>query len=152
VNKKNVIMSDEIAEALEILSDRAELPQTKLRPFLSEIEPMISIQSYLKRIAKYAEVSTSCFVVAMVLIDRVLTTHDLYIGRLSVHRVIAAAVVVAVKFLEDEPFRNSDFAPIAGVTRKELNDLEKDFLKLLNFDAYVCKTDYNTYVKWISKK
>lgn len=64
--------------------------------------PSITIQSYLERIYKYADCSSSCFVVAYVYLDRF--THrqpSLPINSFNVHRLLITSVMIAAKFLDD---------------------------------------------------
>lgn len=43
------------------------------------------------------------------------------------------AVIVAIKWHDDEYYKNDYYAKVGGIPLKELNSLEYQFLSLLNF-------------------
>ena len=62
---------------------------------------------------------------------------------------LLSALVLAIKYSEDKFYRNEFYARIGGISRKELNSLEKEMLSMLDFDLFVSETVYETYVKEI---
>ena len=64
--------------------------------------PALSIGQYIERIFKYCKCSNSCFVVALVYIDRFLQLMDAYLTSLNVHRLLITSVMVAIKFMDDQ--------------------------------------------------
>lgn len=74
----------------------------KLTVFHGLRAPTISIDKYLDRIYKYSNCSPSCFVVAYILLDRIVQRHpDMPVTSLNVHRLLISSVMVAAKFLDD---------------------------------------------------
>lgn len=74
----------------------------KISIFHGLSRPNISIQSYLERIFKYANCSSSCFIVAYVYLDRFTQTQpSLPINSFNVHRLLITSVMVAAKFMDD---------------------------------------------------
>lgn len=47
------------------------------------------------------------------------------------------ALLIAVKYCDDDSFKNSYYATIAGIENKELNMLELEFLSMIRFEVYV---------------
>jgi hypothetical protein len=79
------------------------------------------------------------------------SVHLRYIGKLLIlydkvliltFRLILAGLVVSVKFNEEHNYFNSDYAAIGGVTAYELQILEREFLKLIDFDLVVSTRNY----------
>jgi len=65
-------------------------------------------------------------------------------------RLILTSILSAIKFNEDEYYTNEYFAKVGGISLKELNALEVEFLQLINFCLYVEKSlfiKYNSYIE-----
>lgn len=76
--------------------------QQKISIFHGLTRPNISIQNYLERIFKYANCSSSCFIVAYVYLDRFSKSQpSLPINSFNVHRLLITSVMVAAKFMDD---------------------------------------------------
>jgi hypothetical protein len=103
--------------------------------------PAISVRDYLARIHKYASCSAECFVLALVYVDRLHQLQGVALSPLNVHRVLLTSVVLAAKFFDDHYFNNAYYAKVGGVPGAEMNELELEFLLLVNFSLHVpCET------------
>lgn len=45
--------------------------------------------------------------------------------------------MISIKFLEDKYYKNDYYAKVGGIALKELNNLEKEFLFLINFKLFI---------------
>lgn len=81
---------------------------------------------------------------ALVLVDRLLAAHPtLSLCTLNAHRVLLAALVVAVKLGDDLAIRAKAFAVIGGLpTQADIVRIEAVFLNLLQFRVFVSTTQY----------
>ena len=104
---------------------------------------LFSAGYYVKRIAKYSRASPCCLVAALLYLER---AHQLRPAlRLTSHtlqRLLLVAMMLATKYLEDECALNSRWAKIGGLTLRELNALEAEFLAVVSFDLSVHPDDY----------
>eukprot|EP00744_Colponema_vietnamica_P001029 GILI01001759.1.p1 GENE.GILI01001759.1~~GILI01001759.1.p1 ORF type:complete len:222 (-),score=39.15 GILI01001759.1:177-842(-) len=108
--------------------------------------PGISIKDYLTRMAKYAGCSTECFVFALVYLDRIAKRHPNFIvNSLNVHRLLITSVMLAAKSWDDQYYNNAYYAKVGGVPTSELNGLEVEMLKLLNFRTHVRASSFEQY-------
>lgn len=57
--------------------------------------------------------------------------------------------MVAAKFIDDFKLSNRDFAKIGGISNSEMNLLELDFLKTLEFRLTVGKQLFGNYAEGI---
>ncbi len=58
-----------------------------------------------------------------------------------------ASVIVAIKYNEDDYYSNVFYAKVGGLSLEEVNFLEYEFLKLIDFEVFVdCKV-YSLYSK-----
>ncbi|KAL2917884.1 Pho80p cyclin [Polyrhizophydium stewartii] len=116
-------------------NDRIPLTQGNLTRFHSRAAPGISISDYLRRIVKYAAVERICLMILLIYIDRVCERKpDFTISSLTVHRFIITGITCACKTLCDTYLSNTMYARVGGLTTKELNVLELEFLFLIDWN------------------
>ena len=116
----------------------------KISLFSSNKIPSISLKDYLYRIAYYTEAEESTFIIALIYIDR-LNKYGLILNSYNMHRIIFVAILIAIKFNEDNCFDFSYYSAIAGISTKELKILEIEFINLIKFELFVKKEEYFKY-------
>ncbi|KAK9056272.1 hypothetical protein SSX86_027362 [Deinandra increscens subsp. villosa] len=123
------------------------MPNSKsVRIFDCYETPDMTIKSYLERIFKYTKAGPSVYVVAYVYIDRFCRSQpEFRITGRNVHRLLITTIMVASKYVEDMNYRNSYFARVGGITTKEMNSLELDFLMVMNFKMHVNLSVFESY-------
>ncbi|XP_075519265.1 cyclin-U4-1-like [Primulina tabacum] len=140
----------QVAESNDL--NRQFQPQ-KISVFHGLNRPTISIQSYLERIFKYANCSPSCYIVAYVYLDRFTQRQPtLQINSFNVHRLLIASVMVSAKFMDDMYYNNAYFAKVGGISTREMNFLEVDFLFGLGFHLNVTPSTFHTYYSYLQKE
>jgi len=108
--------------------------------------PQITIRSYLLRIANYTNCSEECFVIALIYIDRLIKKNgDLHLVFQNVHRLILTSILVSTKFFDDQYFNNAYFGKVCGISCKEIDLLEIEFLFMLNFNLHVHSRLFEIY-------
>ncbi len=60
-------------------------------------------------------------------------------------------MLIAIKYNEDDYYSNSFYAKVAGITLNEVNSIEMEFLKLINFSLYVHDDAYNKYSEYLRR-
>jgi Cyclin len=109
-----------------------------VKRFYSKKAPPISLDDYLSRLHKYCPMSTAVYLAASLYITRmVFTERALSVTPRNVHRLVLAALRVAMKALEDLSYPHSRFARVGGVAERELTRLEITFCFLTDFDLGV---------------
>ncbi|KAF5829684.1 cyclin-domain-containing protein [Dunaliella salina] len=106
-------------------------------PFEGNSIPSISLKDYAIRIWNYTKVSPLCMLVAYTYVDFLFARKRCHITRLTSHRLLLTAVLLAAKCYEDTIYNNIYFAKVGGITSAELNMLEVEMLKLLDFRLLV---------------
>ncbi len=53
--------------------------------------------------------------------------------------------MIAAKYIDDSYYYNNDYAKIGGVSNKEINALEAEMIKLLNFELHVTAEKFEKY-------
>ena len=137
-----------LLKVLEETNKNSEIKQIirnqKKMPFSSNTVPQITILEYLKRIQTYGGMENSTLILSLIYIDR-LCEKNITLTKYNIHRILFAAILIAVKYNEDSFYENSYYAQIAGIKNKELKVIEYTFLEMINFDAYVDEYTYNLY-------
>lgn len=149
------LLSEQVACVLESILENTGLIQVprirscgSFRCFNSMRVPEISIGDYFLRFQRYAKCSDSCYVLAFIYLDRLLQNFpDFKLTRLTVHRLLLATIVLAIKYLEDYYSDNIAYAKIGGVSLTELNSLESNVLLLLHYNLYVDSSLYRLYIQ-----
>ena len=114
----------------------------------------VSIRDYLIRIVKYGGFSESCLLSALIYLERYkLFTRDdqkdvrpiNFLYSRNAHRLVAMAIMAAVKFQEDVFWTSETFAKIFGLTVTEMIGLELEFILRLNWTLYIAPNTYSEY-------
>ena len=115
--------------------------------------PNISIAEYLQRIAKYTTLEKSALLSIVLYIDRLCSTFSAFsISTLTVHRFLITAVTVASKGLCDAFCTNAHYAKVGGISLAELNLLESEFLRRVNWRIVPAVETLQEYYESMAKK
>eukprot|EP00300_Choanocystis_sp_HF-7_P041842 c8627_g1_i2.p1 GENE.c8627_g1_i2~~c8627_g1_i2.p1 ORF type:complete len:212 (+),score=51.97 c8627_g1_i2:28-636(+) len=99
--------------------------------------PPIDILDYAERLGQFSRCSVEALQTTAVLLHRLHQRYPMLICRFSAHKLLAAALVVGIKFEDDNFYANSFYAECAGVCLQELNHLEFAFVSYLDFGLFV---------------
>lgn len=67
----------------------------------------------------------------------------------SVHRLVLAALRIAMKVLEDHNWQHSRFAGVGGVPQAGLTRIELAMCYLLDFELFITKDALDQVAKWM---
>lgn len=56
---------------------------------------------------------------------------------LTIHRLVVTAVMLAAKLMDDKYYNNAFYAKIGGITTSELNHMELEMLRMLDYRTFV---------------
>jgi hypothetical protein len=59
-------------------------------------------------------------------------------------------MLIAIKYNEDDFYTNSYYAKVGGISLSEVNILESEYLKYLEFDLYIRVEEYSKYLKYLT--
>lgn len=75
-------------------------------------------------IFQFMKCSTSCFITALILLDRIRVKDSRYqISHSNAHKLIFTAILISVKVLDDNFYPQKHYASVAGLSLKEINKL-----------------------------
>ncbi|EDO17434.1 hypothetical protein Kpol_1037p30 [Vanderwaltozyma polyspora DSM 70294] len=105
-----------------------------LTRFHSRVPPNISVYNYLIRLTKYSSLEHCVLLSTVYYIDLLSSVYpEFKINSLTVHRFLLTATTIASKGLCDSFCTNSHYSKVGGVHCSELNILETEFLRRVNY-------------------
>ncbi|CAB4255871.1 similar to Saccharomyces cerevisiae YOL001W PHO80 Cyclin, interacts with cyclin-dependent kinase Pho85p [Maudiozyma barnettii] len=108
--------------------------EAKLTRFHSSTPPNISIYNYLIRLTKYSALESAVLLSSVYYIDLLSSIYPAFtLNSLTAHRYLLTATSVASKGLCDSFCTNAHYAKVGGVQCSELNILEEEFLRKVNY-------------------
>jgi hypothetical protein len=140
-----------IEENKNLYNYEEEISKQKKSIFFSSEIPSISIKAYLYRIHKYTEVEYNTLILALIYIDKICEKASIILSEFNIHQILFTSIIIAIKYNEDLYYYNKYYAKIAGVTPKELQKMEGEFLRLIKFELYINKKIFDKYRNYINK-
>jgi len=108
--------------------------------------PKVSVLDEFTRLKSCFRCSNESLVLALVYIDRIVEgMPDLAVRSAQLREVFVICIILAIKYLDDNLYKNSYYAKISGIPVSELNALEALFLKYLGWDLAVKAEEYDLY-------
>ncbi|KTD52999.1 cyclin family putative virulence effector [Legionella quateirensis] len=111
--------------------------------YTGKSKPPITIEHYLLRFCTYLINEPSIYILLVIYLNKYLEkVPDASLNEMNVHRLTACSLLLAYKQLMDLRFDNLFVSRVAGVSLSELNLLEINFLKILDFETHVPIKDF----------
>ena len=105
-----------------------------------------SIFQIIKSIYTIAEFSSECLVISLLYIERVRSLTNVPLLNSNWQPMLLAAMIVAQKVWDDKSLLNVDFSVICSAyTLKDINNLEKAFLDLIEYNVSISASLYASY-------
>lgn len=111
--------------------------------------PEISISEYLDRIIKYTQCSAECYIISLIYLDRIISSKNFLITSNNIHRLMIISIMIASKLFDDNPYNNRYYSLVGGISTKELNLFELQFLNLINYNLNITLDIFQTYRYYI---
>ena len=118
--------------------------------FSAKTIPNISIYDYLVRIQQYSFIEKNTLILSLIYIDRLCQSGQITLTYYNIHRILFAAVLIAIKYNEDSFYDNKYYSEIAGVKLKELKSIEYTFLELCDFKMFVNDKIFDKYCSYLN--
>ncbi|KAK7692961.1 hypothetical protein QCA50_004602 [Cerrena zonata] len=131
------ILAELIADMMDRLlshNDRIPLSPESLTRFHSRSAPSITVLDYLRRIVKFTNVENACLLITLHYIDQICARNPTFtLSSLTCHRFLITSVVLSSKALCDVMCPNHIYAKVGGISMTELNTLEREFLRMIDW-------------------
>lgn len=103
------------------------------------------MKDYIETICRQLSLPNSCLVAMVIYLDRLVANQNFELTRLNWQPSVLSGFVVAAKLCFDEPVWNEDFLRalrISNVSVSQISRWEINFLKLIDFNTNVERSDY----------
>ncbi|KAG2200647.1 hypothetical protein INT47_005803 [Mucor saturninus] len=136
-----------VSDLLEsMLKANNQIPNTQITYFHSRAVPSITVLTYLTRIHKFAPFTNEALLSILIYFDAIAKLENGFtINSYNIHRLLITSIVVASKFTSDIFYANSRYAKVGGIPLRELNQLELEFLFLIDFQLHVTLENLQAY-------
>jgi len=140
-----------VAQVLEeVASERAV--QRQWTCFHPRRRPCIGLSAYIARMRQYLRCSDESLIMSCMYINRLTTLRPpMEVTHLTCHRLLLTSVLISMKFYDDVFPSNTYSACVFGVTLAEINMLEFEFLKLLDWRLHVGSSEYKWFLESLSQ-
>lgn len=132
---------DVLADVLNRLcwqNNRRQVSKEHVTKFRALRQPKITIYAYVNRIVLNSNCSEECFAIALIYIERLVRQNKRFLVNASnVHRLILTSVMIAAKYFDDHHCSNSYYSVVGGLSCQEINELEREFLVMINYNLHV---------------
>lgn len=152
INKQNNHYSRKLKIIAELLNgicqenkSNTEENMILLKSFISKKIPSVSIFDYIERLSKYGRANEEICIFILIYLDKICAMHRINLNYYIIHKLILASFVCSVKFHEDEYYSISFYAKLGGVSKKEMINLEFEFLNLIEFNLFIKEDIFNKY-------
>ena len=122
-----------------------QLKNQKKSIFTSKFPPKISLSDFIRRIIKYSKISKSILVCALIYIDRICKYKNYILTYYNTHRLYFTAILLAIKFHEDNFKSNKFYSTISGIKLRDLNLMEYTFSIDISFNLYIKNSLFKIY-------
>uniref|UniRef100_A0A7S3A258 Cyclin n=1 Tax=Rhodosorus marinus TaxID=101924 RepID=A0A7S3A258_9RHOD len=121
--------------------------------FFGKKQQETSLETYLTRLYRYLDCSNVAYVTALVYLRRIEFLNDrCQLTHGNIHRLHATALLIAIKYHDDEHYSNLYYAQVFGMSGlAEINELESLMLSLLGFGMSISEEEYYAQKIYIIK-
>ncbi|EIN13173.1 hypothetical protein PUNSTDRAFT_123340 [Punctularia strigosozonata HHB-11173 SS5] len=107
--------------------------------------------SFMQKLLETTQVSQSVIVLSLHYIYRLKERNALTNGQPgSEFRVAVAALMMANKFVDDNTYTNKTWSEVSGILLDDINRMEREFLRGIDFGLYVDKTTYESWLNLLN--
>ena len=143
------VLLQDICEENNILNSQND---NLIEPFIGK-NPKISIEDFLNKCLIYSNAESSTFIIMLIYIDRLCEINQFTLNFSNVYKIIFTSFLIALKYHEDNLFKNKFYSKILNLNLKEFIFLENNFCKFIDYklfiDDFIFQTYYNNLISVI---
>ena len=144
----SAILEELLKQNKQLSSYKKKIYEQSKMVFSCHKKPKISILEYINRIIKYTYLEKSSLIVSLIYLDRI-CQNDILITDYNIHRLLLISIIISIKINEDKIFGNNYYAEVGGISIKEFNSIESDFVNFINYYLFVTEEEYFKYKMYL---
>ena len=144
----SAILEELLKQNKQLSSYKKKIYEQSKMVFSCHKKPKISILEYINRIIKYTYLEKSSLIVSLIYLDRI-CQNDILITDYNIHRLLLISIIMSIKINEDQIFNNNYYAEVGGVSIKEFNSIESDFVNYINYYLFVTEEEFFKYKRFL---
>lgn len=157
IEKTKPSLSAQIITIINLVLEKNRKSHIKNLPgciFNSHRVPSISIETYFNRIINLSLKKNcnndSIVVSALIFIDRLCKSKDnIILSHNNIHKIVLIAIMLSIKYNNDQHYSNQSYAKIGGIPLNELNMMEHEFLSIIGYELYISDDLYEKYERYL---
>ena len=146
----SAILEELLKQNKQLSSYKKKIYEQSKMVFSCHKKPKISILEYINRIIKYTYLEKSSLIVSLIYLDRI-CQNDILLTDYNIHRLLLISIIISIKINEDKIFGNNYYAEVGGISIKEFNSIESDFVNFINYYLFVTEEEYFKYKMYLEK-
>ena len=144
----SAILEELLKQNKQLSSYKKKIYEQSKMVFSCHKKPKISILEYINRIIKYTYLEKSSLIVSLIYLDRI-CQNDILLTDYNIHRLLLISIIISIKINEDKIFGNNYYAEVGGISIKEFNSIESDFVNFINYYLFVTDEEYFKYKMYL---
>ena len=151
IDLNNNIIDSIVFNLKDIIKDnktKAKYPKQDI--FYLSFIPPISLNEYLKEIMDQTKMDISTLIISIIYIDRFCHKNKYVLTFNNIYRILLSAILLSIKFNQDNIITNKAYSQIAYVSVEDLNTLEFQMYLKLHFSLKVNDALYQKYYDYFS--
>jgi hypothetical protein len=144
----SAILEELLKQNKQLSSYKKKIYEQSKMVFSCHKKPKISILEYINRIIKYTYLEKSSLIVSLIYLDRI-CQNDILLTDYNIHRLLLISIIISIKINEDKIFGNNYYAEVGGISIKEFNSIESDFVNFINYYLFVTEEEYFKYKMYL---
>eukprot|EP00826_Nyctotherus_ovalis_P017049 TRINITY_DN14984_c0_g1_i16.p2 TRINITY_DN14984_c0_g1~~TRINITY_DN14984_c0_g1_i16.p2 ORF type:complete len:273 (+),score=92.75 TRINITY_DN14984_c0_g1_i16:2019-2837(+) len=118
----------------------------EINPIFLQVPSEQDIYKFCKKIMICSKMEHEIPIIALLYIEKLMLKTGLLMNQVNWRRFTFIALVIASKIWDDESFENIHFTKVfPDISLKEINELERIYLELLEYHMHICGSEYAKY-------